>query len=80
MSEDDRGGMTDEECVEFVVMNIKNGNFKDAINFIMRDGDIRADSVKLALRVASAIAVNDYTPIQSVTNRLIRYINTWERT
>lgn len=77
---DSWGGMTWEERTEFAALNIQNGNLTDAINFIMHDGDIRADSVVLALKVADWMCVNQVRTITTVTNQLIRLIESWERT
>jgi hypothetical protein len=83
---DDWAGMTPVERIEYAVLNIENGNLTDAINFIMHDGDVRADSVILALGVAQVLIGmhpdNDYEGsdhvVASVTNRLTRLIRQWE--
>ena len=79
VEEDEWGGMTDEERVEFCALNIENGNLTDAINFMMHDGDVRADSVKLALRVSAYLCLHQYRSVETVNNQLIRFIDTWER-
>jgi len=73
------GEMTWEERTEFAAMNIENGNLTDAINFIMHDGDVRADSVKLALKVTDWLCLHQYRSVSTVTNQLIRLIDSWER-
>lgn len=78
--EDEWGGMTWEERVEFAALNIENGNLKDAINFIMHDGDVRVDSVILALKVSSYLCLHQYRSVETVNNQLIRLIESWERT
>ena len=80
MNQDDRGGMTIDEQVEFVVMNITNGNLTDAINFMMRDGDVTSDSVKLALRVQNYMTLHHVRSLTAVTDQLIRLIESWETT
>lgn len=72
------GGMNAEEAAEFVVMNITNGNLLDAIDFLMHEGDVRVDSVVLALRVAEQLCLDRAQPITTVVNQLIRLIDTWE--
>jgi hypothetical protein len=87
MSTDDRGGMTQEESIEFVLLALDNGNLTDAINFIMHDGDVRADSVTLAVGVLRQmlLACHDlddvaHSRIDAATSRLIRLIHSWETT
>jgi hypothetical protein len=84
---DDWGGMTPGERTEFVTLALENGNITDAINFIMHDGDVRADSVALALAVAREQITLDPDLIDdgqhlvnSVISRLIRHIENWKHT
>lgn len=76
---DDWAGMTRYERTQFVILNLENGNYTDAVNFIMHDGDVRADSVKLALDVALGM-LDSHSP-ETATARidaLNRAINMWE--
>ena len=84
---DEWGGMTWEQRTAFVTLNLDNGNLTDAINFIMHDGDVRVDSVVLALRVLSCLILNeldvnadDVSAVEYPTDRLIRLIEHWETT
>lgn len=74
-------GMTRYERTQFVILNLENGNITDAINFIMHDGDVRADSVKLALDVALGL-LDSHSPETAIAriDHLNRAINQWERT
>lgn len=77
---DDWGGMSLEEAMLFAVNNIENGNLTDAIGFMMRDGDVRIDCVKLVLRVAAELQLRQIRSATTITNHLIRLIDTWETT
>lgn len=74
------GGMTLHEATEFAGMNLINGNLTDAVSFIMHDGDVRPDSVKLALSVVLWFAEINLDEANSTIEQLIRLIDTWERT
>lgn len=73
-----RDSMTFDEQVEWVADNITNGNLSDAITFMMRDGDIRVDSVTLALRLTAYLTLHQVRSVTDVTDQLIRLIDTWE--
>ena len=83
--DEDWGGMTDEERVEFFVMNWENGNLTDAVNFLMHDGDVRIDSVLL---LAQVVEYYDNLPdthlhtdtINKFINAFVRTVEKWERT
>ena len=74
------GGMTLEEATYFTTDNIINGNLADAISFIMHDGDVRPDSVKLALRVLCELQLQQIRSSTDIANHLIRLIDSWETT
>jgi len=74
-------GMTRYERTQFVVLSMENGNITDAVNFIMHDGDVRADSVKLALDVALGLLdSHSYETAIARIDSLNRAIDRWETT
>ena len=84
---DEWGGMSWHERIEFTMLAIDNGNLTDAANFMMHDGDVRPDSVVLALHVARARILGDPDltddadrTVNVVIDRLIRIIQHWETT
>ena len=76
--DDDQGEMTVYERVEFCGMNIENGNFTDAMNAMMFDGDVRVDSVKTAINLVQWMVEHQMRSPSHVVASLTRYINTWE--
>ena len=75
---DDWAGMDLGERTRYVCMQIENGNLTDAINFMMHDGDVRADSVKLGIStVVELMTIQVRSPF-AVRDQLIRLIDTWE--
>jgi hypothetical protein len=81
--EDSWAGMTRMERADFAELAIENGNLKDAITFIMHDGDVRADSVRLVLDLIYRHVLNNPTRANDTLtyiNRLDRLITAWETT
>jgi hypothetical protein len=66
-----------ESAAELAYLTMMNGNLTDGINLIMYDGDVRADSVKAALRLLVCWTDNG-TPIHSAIGIIIRVIEKWE--
>lgn len=78
---DDWGGMTRWERMEYLDMQLLNGNNMDAVSFLMHDGDIRADSVRLALDIVARSIItqpNNANATLDFINRLNRLIDAWE--
>lgn len=72
------GGMNRTERVDFVTMNIRNGNLLDAMDFLMHEGDVRVDSVRLAIDVVAQLCIEDVRSVDDVVDQLNRIINVWE--
>lgn len=78
---DDWDIMTADERVDFVLIAIENGNLIDAVDFIMHSGDVRVDSVKLALEVVCAYGMlNNLIDTLYLIDKIRNTINTWETT
>lgn len=75
---DDMEEMTPKERADFAMMNIENGNLLTAIDCIMRDGDVRVDSVVAALELTALLVEHQVRPTHAVTDMLIRLIERWE--
>jgi len=70
-------GLSWESAADLAHMTMVNGNLTDGVNLIMYDGDVRADSVKAALRLLVHWTDNG-TTIHSATGIIIRAIEKWE--
>ena len=70
--------LTVDEVAHLVAIDIENGNLLAGINTMMHDGDIRVDSVKVALRVTQLLVERQIRPTHHVVDQLIRLIDTWE--
>ena len=76
------GGMTRMERADYAELAIHNGNLMDAITFVMHDGDVRADSVRMMLDLVGRHILNHpATPNRTLEyiDKLNRLIDTWER-
>ena len=76
--EDDDDTMNVYERVEFCGMNMVNGNFTDAINAMMFDGDVRVDSVRTAINLVAWQVIQQQRNVEDVVASLTRHITTWE--
>ena len=77
---DEEEVMTIGERVEWCSMQLINGNRTDAVNGMMFDGDVRVDSVKVAINLVAQLVVEQQRNIVDVVGSLTRAIETWERT
>ena len=77
---DDEEVMSVGERVEWCAMQLINGNRTDAVHSMMFDGDVRVDSVKVAINLVGLLVVEQQRNIVDVIGSLTRAIETWERT
>lgn len=68
----------DDNVIQHICDNITNGNLMDAVNEIMNDGDVRADSVKRALLVLEEMTFREMKSTTEVTQLMISLIERWE--
>ena len=70
--------MTPHERARYCALQIQNGNLLDAIDVLMRDGDVRVESITAALHLTTILVEQRVQPTQQVTDLLIRLIDQWE--
>lgn len=68
-----------ESRAQLAFTTMMNGNLTDGINLVMRDGDVRPDSVKAALRLVGHYYDDHTRDTHKIIGLLIRLIDTWER-
>ena len=66
------------ELAEWCAIQIENGNLTDAIDSLMREGDVRVSSVVTALHLTRILVERQVRPVHNVTDQLIRLIERWE--
>lgn len=72
--------MDPKERADFAFIQIENGNLLDGIDCIMRDGDVRVDSVVAALLLTQLLVEHQVRPVGGVVDMLVRIIERWETT
>lgn len=76
----DWAGMNIGERCEHIAQLLELGEAFDAVNFLMHDGDVRADSVKTAINLIAHLNITQNKSFFTIIEELTRLITAWETT